>query len=238
MAMNGLYLAASGAASQLAALEVTTNNLANASVPGYRSFVQVMRSVSGNGSPYEFAYEGPVARINMAQGPIYPTGDPLDIAISGSAFIAVQTPNGPAYTRNGQLEKGPDGMLMAAGQPVLDAKGKTITLPAGTITVAGDGSIGVGGLPVAKIQLGDASGAAVVPAGPSLYKSQDGQALPPAPALTNLVRQGYLEGAKGSVIGGMVGMTSIMRNYEGAMHALQAIDDNQNRANQAFTLSA
>jgi flagellar basal-body rod protein FlgF len=247
--VNGLYLAASGAASQLAALGITTNNLANASVPGYRRFVQVMRAVSGNGSPYQFAEVSPTTQIDLKQGPVYSTGNPLDIAITGSAFIAVQTPNGLAYTRNGQLEKAPDGELLAAGQPVVrageesagtdsNAGGGTITLPAGVTSIGGDGSISVDGVPVAKIQFGDATGAAMVPAGSSLYKPQDANPLPPPPALTNLVRQGFLEGSTGSAIRGMVGMTGIMRNYEGTMRAVQAIDDNENRAIQAFTLSA
>ena len=246
--MNGLYLAASGAASQLTALDVTTNNLVNAGVPGYRRFIQVMRAVSGNGSPYQFAEVGPATQIDLKQGPLYATGNPLDIAISGPAFIAVQTPNGPAYTRNGQLERTPDGELLAAGQPVLreaggpaaaaSVGGETITLPAGIISIGGDGSISVNGLPIAKIQLGDATGVEMVPAGASLYKPRDSNPLPPPSALTNIVRQGFLEGSTGSAIRGMVGMTSIMRNYEGVMRAVQAIDDNQNRAIQAFTLSA
>jgi flagellar basal-body rod protein FlgF len=246
--MNGLYLAASGAASQLAALDITTNNLANASVPGYRRFVQVMQAVSGNGSPYQFADVSPATQIDLKQGPVYATGDPLDIAITGPAFIAVQTPNGPAYTRNGQLERAPNGELLAAGQPILRAAngpaaatstgGGTVNLPAGIISIGGDGSISVNGLPVAQIQFGDATGVEMVPAGASLYQSQDGNPLPPARALTNIVRQGFLEGSTGSAIRGMVGMTSIMRNYEGAMRAVQAIDDDQNHAIQAFTLSA
>jgi flagellar basal body rod protein FlgG len=247
--MNGLYLAASGAASQLAALNITTNNLVNASVPGYRRFVQVIRAVSGNGSPYQFADVSPATQIDLAQGPVYATGDPLDIAITGPAFIAVQTPNGLAYTRNGQLERAPDGELLAAGQPVVRPGGGaagtgsiggsgTITLPAGITSIGGDGSISVNGLPVAKIQFGDATGVAMVPAGSSLYKSQDGNPLPAPPALSNLVRQDFLEGSTGSAIGGMVGMSGIMRNYEGTMRAVQAIDDNENRAIQAFTLSA
>ncbi|MBV8055628.1 MAG: hypothetical protein JO071_10360, partial [Deltaproteobacteria bacterium] len=56
-------------------------------------------------------------------------------------------------------------------------------------------------------------------------------------ALANLVRQGFLEDSTVSAVSEMVGMTGIMRNYEGAMRAVQAIDDNQNHAIQAFTLS-
>jgi flagellar basal-body rod protein FlgF len=235
--MNGLYLAASGATSELSALDVLTNNLANAAIPGYRRFVEVMRSVRGNGTPYQFAEAAP-AKIDLKQGPIYATGDPLDIAITGPVFIAVQTENGPVYTRNGQLQRAPDGGLLAAGNPVLSASGGTISLPPGITTIGNDGSISVNGLPVARIQLGDATGVTMVPAGASLYKAEDGNPLPAPRALSNLVRQGFLESSTGSAIGGMVGITGIMRNYESAMRAVQAIDDDQNHTIQAFTLSA
>jgi flagellar basal-body rod protein FlgF len=236
--MNGLYLAASGAASQLNALDLTTINLANAAVPGYRRFTPVIQSVSGNGSPYQFAVTTADAQVDLTQGPVYATGDPLDVALTGPAFIAVQTPSGLAYTRNGQLQQTADGSLLAAGQPVLQAGGSTIKLPAGRPMIGSDGSISVGGVPVARIQLGDASGTAMVRAGASLYKPQDGNPLPTPSAPSDLVRQGFLEGSAGSTIGGMVSMTGIMRNYESAMRAVQAIDENQSQAVQAFTLSA
>ena len=41
--------------------------------------------------------------LNLDQGPVEQTGNPLDIAVTGSAFIAVQTPGGERYTRNGAL---------------------------------------------------------------------------------------------------------------------------------------
>jgi flagellar basal-body rod protein FlgF len=236
--VNGLYLAASGAASQLSALDAATINLANGAVPGSQRFVQVMRAVHGGGTPYLFAETAPV-RIRPAQGDIYSTGNPLDIAMTEPGlFVAVQTPNGTAYTRNGQLQRAADGGLLAAGNPILKADGEPISLPAGTVTIGNDGSISLDGLPAARMQLGDATGITMVPAGPSLYKAANGEPLPPPPAAANSMRQGYLESSGGSTIRGMVGLTGIIRNYESAMRAVQAIDDDQNRAIQAFTLSA
>src|SRR3989442_1248906 len=99
--MNGLYVVASGAASQLAGIDVAANNLANLNTPGYRRFMSVMESVEGNGSPYQFAQSDPSPRVDMTQGPLKATNNPLDVAITGSAFFPVQTPDGIAYTRDG-----------------------------------------------------------------------------------------------------------------------------------------
>ena len=41
--------------------------------------------------------------IDMSRGPIEHTGNPLDVAIDGNGFFAVQTPRGVRYTRNGAL---------------------------------------------------------------------------------------------------------------------------------------
>ena len=49
---------------------------------------------------------------DMSQGAIEQTGNPLDVAIDGNAFLAVQTPRGERYTRNGALQ------INAAGQLV------------------------------------------------------------------------------------------------------------------------
>ena len=45
-------------------------------------------------------------------GPVQRTGNPLDVAIDGDAFLVVQTPRGERYTRNGALQ------LNAAGELV------------------------------------------------------------------------------------------------------------------------
>src|SRR5271166_4132576 len=135
--MNALYLAASGAASQLAGLGVAASNLANLATPGFRRLLNIVQSVGGNGSPFQYATSDTTPPLDLARGPINATGNPLDVAVSGPAFIAVQTPNGPAYTRDGELQLAPDGTLLAAGQPVESAGGGgPIKLPAGPITIA------------------------------------------------------------------------------------------------------
>src|SRR5271163_4902702 len=163
--MNSLFLAASGAASQLAQLDVTAANLANASTPGYRRFLNVIQAVSGNGSPYEYATPQASPSLDLMQGPLSATGNPLDVAVTGPGFITVQTPDGPAYTRNGALQLAPDGTLLAAGQPVSSAGGGPIKLPLGAISIASDGSISVAGKPAGQIAFADSTGVTMVPRG-------------------------------------------------------------------------
>jgi flagellar basal-body rod protein FlgF len=53
-------------------------------------------------------------RLNMSQGALEQTGNPLDLAIEGEGFFQVQTPNGPRYTRDGGFHRTPAGMLVTA----------------------------------------------------------------------------------------------------------------------------
>ncbi len=234
--MNGLFLAASGAASLLDGLGTAADNLANLNTPGFRRFQNVIESVNGNGTPYQYAASAPPA-IDLAQGPMQSTGDPLNVAISGPGFMTVQTPNGTAYTRNGVLQVASDGTLTASGYPVLNQTGSPINVgQGGTVTIGGDGSVNVNGLPSGQIAMADPAGTAMLPAGASLYRTANGEVLPPA--TNSQMHQGFLEGSAGSEMGTMVSMLSMMRNYDASMKAVHAIDTNQNQAIQAFTLTA
>jgi len=234
--MNGLYLAASGATTELNGLGTAADNLANLNTPGFRRFQNVVESVSGNNPAYQYATTSPTA-IDLAQGPMQSTGNPLDVAISGPGFMQVQTQNGNAYSRNGSLQIASDGTLTSSGYPVLTQAGLPISVgQGGKMMIGNDGVISVNGNPAGQLALFDASGVEMVSAGSSLYRTANGDALPPA--TNSNVHQGYLEGSTGSEMGTMVSMLSMMRNYDAAMKAVHAIDTNQNQAIQAFTLTA
>ncbi len=233
--MNGLYVAAAGAASQLRELETATTNLANSSTPGFRRFLDVMRAVAGNGSPFQYATIEK-ASLDMAQGPIRSTDNPLDVAIAGPAFITVTTPQGPAYTRNGEMQVAADGTLMTAGQPVSGIGGAPLRLPPGPVAIATDGSLSAGGIPVGRIALADPTGVAMESIGGSLYRPANGATLNAITGSTSQLHQGSIEGSTGSDVSQMVALMNVNRSYEAAMHSVQSIDQNEDRAIQAFTL--
>jgi len=235
--MIGLYLAASGAAATLGALSAVADNIANLGTPGFKRILNQAESVSGNGSPYQFAAADQAPTIDTSQGALQSTNNPLDVAVTGPGFITVQGPNGTAYTRNGTLAVAPDGTLTAAGYPVLTPAGGTITLKTpGAPLIGGDGSVSVNGQPVGQIAMAEPAGTKMVALGGSLYRAANGEEL--APATTSQMHQGFLEGATGSEMGEITSMLSMMRNYESSMKAVQSIDSSQNQVIQAFTLQA
>jgi flagellar basal body rod protein FlgG len=81
----------------------------------------------------------------MGQGPLERTGNSLDVAIDGRGFLAVQTPRGERYTRNGALQINNNGELVTSeGYQVLGASGPIVFQPKDrNITISEDGTISV-----------------------------------------------------------------------------------------------
>jgi flagellar basal-body rod protein FlgF len=133
-------------------LDVIANNMANVTTNGFKArssrFREYLMPVASaetfprpdrrlsyvidNGTP-----------LDTRSGPIEFTGNPLDVAIKGDAFFAVQTPQGERYTRNGALEINPQGQLVTSeGHPVLGDNGPiTFTPQERGFNVAPDGTV-------------------------------------------------------------------------------------------------
>lgn len=146
------YIILSRLTAQLRATQVTAHNLANADTPGFRA----SRPVFAEHIAQQGRVEGPRAGRTVgyawdratwrdaAPGPITRTGNPLDVAISGEGWFAVETPRGERYTRSGRFALAADGRLVdQGGHAVLDANGNPIALaPNDTrIEIMGDGTI-------------------------------------------------------------------------------------------------
>ncbi|MDJ0847864.1 MAG: flagellar basal-body rod protein FlgF [Myxococcota bacterium] len=132
---SDIYVAASGATARLRDLEVVSNNLANADTIGFKrnraQFRTALESLlqerdgSRIGGAAGRAYVGLRSPgPDFAQGPTTDTGAPLDVAIRGEGFFAVETPQGPRYTRAGSFQVASDGKLVdREGRPVLGRSG-------------------------------------------------------------------------------------------------------------------
>ena len=107
----------SGAKQNTLGQAALSNNLANASTPGFRSDYTQSRSMGVYGDYYPTrAYamtERPAS--DLREGPLMETGRDMDVAIAGEGWFAVVGPDGQeAYTRAGELSVAPDGRLMNA----------------------------------------------------------------------------------------------------------------------------
>ena len=126
-----LYVSTSGAVSRMTQLEILANNLANAETVGFKAdhvvfetaLESALRGQKGRPTPgapgRSFVRTRQIA-TDFRSGGFDATGGPLDVAIEGPGFFAVETPSGVRYTRAGNFKVTPDGLLASMdGHPVL-----------------------------------------------------------------------------------------------------------------------
>jgi flagellar basal-body rod protein FlgF len=157
---SGYYAAVTGLVARTQALDIAATNLANAGTPGYRAEQEYFRSALMGPDAADSQLGQTVNnygllggdQINMMQGTLTSTGNPLDLAIQGEGFFMVQTPNGLRYTRDGGFHRTPGGVLVtASGDAVLSATGQQILIPPGEVSVGADGVLSVAGGVVATV---------------------------------------------------------------------------------------
>jgi flagellar basal-body rod protein FlgF/flagellar basal-body rod protein FlgG len=159
-------------------------------------------------------------RLNMGQGALQQTGNPLDLAVEGEGFFQVETPNGLRYTRDGSFHRAQNGQLVtSAGELVLSTAGKPIAIPPGEVTVGADGVVSVAGGAVAMVGVFTfPSGTQLTPEGANRYVAPAGVTAVISKKAT--VHQGAIESANQDVIQGTLDLIVMQRQAEMMQKAL------------------
>jgi len=132
-------------------LEVVANNIANINTTGYKADGSLFEEYLSSAARTD-QNQGRVSFVrdrgtwhNLSQGPVEQTGNPLNVAIDGNAFLVVQTARGERYTRNGALQINGTGELVTSeGDAVLGDAGPIIFQPTDNqIMISRDGTISV-----------------------------------------------------------------------------------------------
>jgi len=158
--IKGIYTTAAGLHPLVLAEDITSNNLANLNTTGFKKealhFNQILDSQFALANQID--NESDIANvedvmINYSQGELRATNNPLDVAIDGKGFFAIQTPDGERYTRNGNFKILENGQLVTAeGNPVLGMS-KTIELLPGEVKINEKGEILQNGVLVDQLKI-------------------------------------------------------------------------------------
>jgi len=233
---SGYYAACAGLAAQTQALDLVAHNLANLGTAGYRGQASTFRTLLSGGSEVvrnplnaainNFGVLGG-SRLDLTSASLTATGNPLDLGISGSGFFSVQSPQGVAYTRNGNFHLTQAGQLVTSqGDAVLGQQGP-ITMPDGNVAVSSDGTISVDGAVVGKLTLSEFSPTTNLTAlGDALYTAPPNSALP---AASSSFRQGVIEASNVSPVESVVQLITVQRNADLMQRALSAFDTQFNQ---------
>ncbi len=238
-----IYLSMSGAKTMMERQEVLANNLANVSTIGFRAQLHAFRSVpvEGSGASTRVYSLETTPGYDAAAGPTIPTGRPLDVAMHGNAWLAVQASNGTeAYTRAGALTVNAEGTLMThGGLPVLGEGGPLQVPPNAPVSIATDGTVTANTGAEAPVVVGRLK--LVTPEGQlirgddTLFRAPGGGELDADPEAR--LQSGALEGSNVSPVGAMVAMIGASRQFESQMKLLQTAESDEKAAAQLLSMS-
>ena len=242
-----IYVSMTGAKQALLKQAVTSANLANVNTQGYKAQTNDFRAlwVYGDGMPTRTFAVAATTGTDFRPGPVIQTGRPLDVAIPGQGWLAVQGADGKeAYTRSGSLQLDAAGTLTTGtGHPVM-GDGGAIQLPAGSeISIGRDGTISVvpnGNLRnqvtvVGRLKLVNPDEKTLERGEDGLFRTQNGQAAEADAGVQ--VASGGLEGSNVSVADALINLINQSRQFEMQVKMLQNADQNARQTAQLLNLN-
>jgi len=140
-----VYTAVSGMNASMMRERMIASNMANAQTIGFKAEVMRAETVTLDGPQLDVRAmnRSEVKGANMKEGAVVETGRPLDVAMTGSTMLAVQSVDGQeAYTRRGDLSVSTTGVLQnGEGLPVLGESGPLMVPPGASVSISQDGSV-------------------------------------------------------------------------------------------------
>jgi flagellar basal-body rod protein FlgF len=205
-------------------LDSIANNVANTNTAGFRAeeikFEQLVSQKTRE--PTAFASPGDTY-LSRQGGDLVKTDDPYDVAVNGDAWLAIQTPAGAVYTRDGRMRMTPEGDLQSLnGYPLLDVGGAPIQLDpnAGAPNIARDGTITQGASQVGAL------GLFTIPEQARLSRYENSGVIPDQaaqPALdfsTVSIAQGFVEKANVNPVMEISKLIMVQRNFDSISGAI------------------
>ncbi|MCZ6588400.1 MAG: flagellar basal-body rod protein FlgF [Alphaproteobacteria bacterium] len=218
-------------------LDITANNIANVTTPGFQSrhplFVEFLVSIE-NGEEIAYVVDKGTVR-NLNPGPVNYTGNPLDIAIEGRGYFVVETDEGISYTRNGAFQLDSSGQLVtSSGAAVLnDGNDPIVFAPGETqINITRDGTISTENGTIGRFRLVEfVDEQAMTNLGNSLMETEQ----EPLEASDSAIVQGMLEGSNVIAIAEITRMIQLLRSYQAANQLIVSEDEREQQAIEMLT---
>ena len=216
---NGLYVAVSAQVALQRRLETIADNVANMNTVGYRATGVSFEAEIAKAGDARLNYVSPGSDyLSLRSGGLVKTDNSLDFAVQGDGWFAIQTPRGPAYTRDGRARIDKSGTLRTLnGDAILDAGGAPILVDGtgGPLTVSADGMITQNGRQVAAL------GLFLIDPNATLKRAENSGVVPdkPARAILEFTRdeivQGAVESSNVDPVREMTRLIDVTRAFDG-----------------------
>lgn len=233
---SGIYVALSSQMALDKRLTTIADNVANAGTAGFRATgVKFEDIVSGlSDKSVSFVSTGDTY-LSTQTGAFKQTGNPLDFAVKGDAWFAIETPQGPVMTRDGRFTMLETGELVSLeGYPVLDAGGAAIQLNplAGPPVASADGTLRQNGQMVGALGLYDFT------PGPNFTRFGNSGIVPtgqPEPIVDRMdvgIAQGFIENSNVNPVLEITRLIQVQRAFE---QVSSLIRDSESALDQAIS---
>jgi flagellar basal-body rod protein FlgF len=236
---NGLYVTIARQLALFRDMDVTANNIANANTVGFNSehvlFNEYLTKDVNQKVQNPMAFPNDIATYRDTKiGSMQVTGNPLDMAINGNAYFAVETPLGTRYTRAGNFQIDGEGNLITAeGYAVLDPSNQHITFPDNVrdVEIGSIGNIKVNGDDFGALGIFTFSNEHLLErAGNNLYKAE----VSPEAAEGVMVEQGVLESSNVQPVLELTHMINVSRAVEQVTHYVSSIYELERKASNTW----
>lgn len=243
-----IYIAMTGAREVTRQQAALSHNLANVSTHGFRQELSVFRAlpVVGEGAKTRAFVAETTPRTDFSPGAIQLTGRPLDVALRGPGWIAVQDASGQeAYTRMGHLQISPNGILQTTnGLNVMGDAGPLAVPPEQDLLIAKDGTVStvpvgqnLAGVTIAgRIKLVNPPERDLKRGDDGLFRLADGRSAA-ADANAQLI-SGALEASNVNPAEALVNMVSLARQFEMQMKVLSNAESNHRSADKILSMTS
>ena len=223
---------------------VIANNIANASTIGFRRQQPVQEGfydvfVQKLSRPMRFDLEGaPGGGVKVvetftdtAAGAVASTDNPLNVALTGPGFLAVDTPQGERFTRAGHFTVDLDGQLATPdGFKVQGAGGASIDARGGDLLIANDGTVRVDGATTGQLRLVEFEDPHMLGReGGSLYRASEAALRRSTEAENTTVVNKALEMSNVNLPQEMINMILGLRVYAANQKVINAMDETMTR---------
>jgi flagellar basal-body rod protein FlgF len=227
---QGIYVGMTGASSRTTQLDVIADNLANAQTPGFKAQKAAFYSFlpSENAEGDKVYAAAADAGLDLRPGPVQRTDSPLDIMPQNGAYLGVVRSSGEiSYTRNGRVQVDGEGTLVVGGFPLAGNGGSPIIVPPNTVP-----EIALDGkVRIDGIQIGQVAlydvPGDLVRVGPSIFDAKDPESVSEA---RGQLRIGELEMSNYSPMDAMIEMVSAQRSFDHAMQAIETYSELDEKA--------
>lgn len=228
---NSLYVGLSRQMTLQRALDVAANNMANVDTVGFKVESLMVETdalapkSAPTSEPIKYVIDNGLAR-NFGQGGLEQSSNPLDVAIEGDGFFAVQTPDGTRYTRDGRFGLNAQNQLVDhQGNAVQSGAGATVSVDPqkGQLSIATDGTVSQDGKQIGKLGVSRfASLSALKKQSDNLY---DPNGASPIAATDVRLHQGMIERSNVQPILEITQLIAITRAYERVSQMMSQTQD-------------